>query len=91
MIDEATWQFAQDRLLEQWSPEQISGHAAISPETVYQRIYKQASWRIAVEESAQPEVKKEALRQGGTAWHDTPGPNPSSRVACRSKTPGSKH
>ena len=38
-IDDATWQFAQDRLLEQWSPEQISGHAAISPETVYQRVY----------------------------------------------------
>jgi len=34
-------------------------------------LRKQASWRIAVEESAQPEVKKEALRQGGTAWHDT--------------------
>ena len=28
-IDDATWQFAQDRLLEQWNPEQISGHAAI--------------------------------------------------------------
>jgi IS30 family transposase len=38
-IDEATWTFAQERLLEQWSPEQISGHAAISPETLYQRIY----------------------------------------------------
>ena len=38
-IDDATWQFAQARLLEQWSPEQISGHAAISPETVYQRVY----------------------------------------------------
>ncbi len=38
-IDDATWQFAQDRLLEQWSPEQISGHATISPETVYQRVY----------------------------------------------------
>ena len=38
-IDDATWKFAQDRLLEQWSPEQISGHAAISPETVYQRVY----------------------------------------------------
>ena len=38
-IDEATWTFAQERLLEQWSPEQISVHAAISPETVYQRIY----------------------------------------------------
>ncbi|BBE51202.1 hypothetical protein OYT1_ch1657 [Ferriphaselus amnicola] len=38
-IDEATGTFAQERLLEQWGPEQISGHAAISPETVYQRIY----------------------------------------------------
>ena len=38
-IDDATWQFAQDRLLEQWSPEQIRGHATISPETVYQRVY----------------------------------------------------
>jgi len=38
-IDDETWQFAQERLREQWSPEQISGHAAISPETVYQRIY----------------------------------------------------
>ncbi len=38
-IDDATWQFAQERLVEQWSPEQISGHAAISIETVYQRIY----------------------------------------------------
>jgi transposase, IS30 family len=38
-IDDVTWKFAQDRLLEQWSPEQISGHAAISPETVYQRVY----------------------------------------------------
>jgi len=38
-IDDATWQFAQARLLEQWSPEQISHHADISHETVYQRIY----------------------------------------------------
>jgi len=38
-IDDGTWQFAQDRLREQWSPEQISGHADISPETVYQRVY----------------------------------------------------
>ena len=38
-IDDATWQFAQERLLEQWSPEQISGHADISTETVYQRVY----------------------------------------------------
>lgn len=38
-IDDATWQFAQSRLLEQWSPEQISRHAEISHETVYQRVY----------------------------------------------------
>ena len=38
-IDDATWRFAQEKLLLQWSPEQISGHAAISPETVYQRVY----------------------------------------------------
>ncbi len=38
-IDDATWEFAQEMLLLQWSPEQISGHAAISPETVYQRVY----------------------------------------------------
>lgn len=38
-IDDATWQFAQERLREQWSPEQISHHANISHETVYQRVY----------------------------------------------------
>ena len=38
-IDEATWIFAEEMLAQEWSPEQISGHAAISPETVYQRIY----------------------------------------------------
>ena len=38
-INDATWQFAQDRLLEDWSPEQISNHADISTETVYQRVY----------------------------------------------------
>ena len=38
-VDETVWQFAQDRLKEQWSPEQISDHAQISPETIYQRIY----------------------------------------------------
>lgn len=38
-IDEATWQFAQEMLLQQWSPEQISGHVFISPETVYRRVY----------------------------------------------------
>jgi IS30 family transposase len=29
----------QNRLLEQWSPEQISGHAVISLEKVYQQVY----------------------------------------------------
>lgn len=38
-IDDASWAFAQDKLMQQWSPEQISGHANISPETVYQRVY----------------------------------------------------
>lgn len=38
-IDDATWQFAEEKLSLQWSPEQISGHVYISPETVYQRVY----------------------------------------------------
>lgn len=38
-IDDVTWQYALGRLEEQWSPEQISKHAAISHESVYQRIY----------------------------------------------------
>ena len=38
-IDDVTWQFAQEKLMLQWSPEQISGCVAISIETVYQRIY----------------------------------------------------
>ena len=38
-IDDATWQFARARLQEQWSPDQISQHAEISIETVYQRVY----------------------------------------------------
>ena len=44
-IDDATWQFAQEMLSQEWSPEQISGHLlasgqdGISPETVYQRVY----------------------------------------------------
>lgn len=38
-IDESTWRFAQARLREDWSPDQISNHAAISIETVYQRVY----------------------------------------------------
>ena len=38
-IDEATWRFAQAKLREDWSPDQISNHATISHETVYQRVY----------------------------------------------------
>lgn len=38
-IDDATWRFAQEKLLQQWSPEQISGHSAISHETACQRFY----------------------------------------------------
>ncbi len=38
-VDVEAWQFAQEMLLQQWSPEQISGHADISSETVYQRVY----------------------------------------------------
>jgi IS30 family transposase len=38
-IDDDDWRFAKARLKEQWSPEQISGHVAISTETVYQRVY----------------------------------------------------
>jgi IS30 family transposase len=38
-IDDAIWAFAREKLLEEWSPEQISGQAEISHETIYQRIY----------------------------------------------------
>ena len=38
-VDDATWQFTKAKLLQDWSPEQISNHAAISHETVYQRVY----------------------------------------------------
>ena len=38
-IDDATWEFVQAKLREDWSPEQISNHADISIETVYQRVY----------------------------------------------------
>jgi IS30 family transposase len=38
-VDDEAWQLAQEKLLMQWSPEQISGHVNISPETVYQRVY----------------------------------------------------
>lgn len=38
-IDDATWIFAQTKLREDWGLDQISKHAAISIETVYQRAY----------------------------------------------------
>jgi IS30 family transposase len=44
MADE-TWAFAQAKLADYWSPEQISGHLkannlpSVSHETLYQRIY----------------------------------------------------
>lgn len=38
-IYDATWQFVQEKLLQQWSPEQICRHAVISHEVLYQRIY----------------------------------------------------
>lgn len=38
-IDDEDWQFAKTRLKEQWSPEQISDHVAISTGTIYQRVY----------------------------------------------------
>ncbi|WP_256216575.1 IS30 family transposase [Nitrosomonas ureae] len=38
-IDDATWQFAQEKLMLQRSPDQISNYAEISIETVYQRVY----------------------------------------------------
>ncbi len=44
-IDPATWAFAQAKLAEQWSPEQIAGflkvegELTVSHETLYQRIY----------------------------------------------------
>ena len=42
-IDEATWQFTQDKLLEQSSPEQISADAAIS-HGIPEKLCKQAGW-----------------------------------------------
>ena len=38
-IDDATWQYVHAKLLEEWSPEQISAFAEISHETIYQRVY----------------------------------------------------
>jgi IS30 family transposase len=38
-IDEFTWQLVDEKLQEQWSPDQISGHVLVSHETIYQHIY----------------------------------------------------
>ena len=38
-IDEVAWAFAREKLVEEWSPEQISGYANIRHETGYQRVY----------------------------------------------------
>lgn len=49
-ISEGAWAYAQARLLEQWSPEEISGRLkdeglpGVSPETLYRRIYAD-KWR----------------------------------------------
>ena len=37
-IDATTWDFVEKCLLEQWSPEQISAHSLISPESIYKWI-----------------------------------------------------
>jgi len=70
-VDDDAWQFAQEKLQMQWSPEQISGHVNISPETVYQRVYADKQSRLALEEPALPEEATEALRQDGEAWTDS--------------------
>lgn len=45
-IGEATWRFAQEGLLWQGSPEQISAYADISPETAYQQEIDTAMERL---------------------------------------------
>ncbi len=45
-IGEATWQFAQEGLLWQGSPEQISAYADISPATAYQQEIDTAMERL---------------------------------------------
>jgi transposase, IS30 family len=38
-IAPAIWRYAQAKLRQEWSPEQISSHVEISHETIYQRVY----------------------------------------------------
>jgi IS30 family transposase len=75
-IDEATWQFAQEELLVEWSPEQISGYlraagqGSISPETDLSAcLCRQANGWPAVGEATLPEEAQETL------WHDQPAWN----------------
>ena len=42
-INDQDWQWAKSKLLEEWSPEQISHFVGISHETIYQRIYQDKS------------------------------------------------
>ena len=39
VIDEVTWKYVESKLLQDWSPEQISAHACVSTETIYQHVY----------------------------------------------------
>lgn len=68
-IDNATWQFAQDKRLQQWSPEQISSYADISPETIYQRIYadKRAGDWYGSNCAARNSIKSATERMTGAA------------------------
>jgi transposase, IS30 family len=38
-IAPAIWHIAKAKLLQEWSPEQVSAHVSISHETIYQRVY----------------------------------------------------
>jgi IS30 family transposase len=40
-IDESAWQLVDEKLQEQWSPDQISGHVLVSHETIYQHYRRQ--------------------------------------------------
>jgi IS30 family transposase len=57
-IDDATWHFAQEKLLEQWSPDQISAHLRAAGQGcisgVSTHLCGQADGWITVEESALP-------------------------------------
>ena len=58
----------------QWSPEQIASQLPLSHETIYLStgVCRQGSRRLALEEPAEPETKKETLCQ----WSRQAGPYP---------------